>query len=99
MAGLIFKDTKVLSETERIDLNLWKVPMDEHHPEGEKYSINYREFINGNWVERIRIDNKKRQGHHLHFLGKITTYKFRSFQSAVDDMDKMIRKLKEAKKR
>ncbi len=73
MVELIVKKTSIVSETERIDWNLWKVPIDQDHPEGVKYSINYRQFVGGKWLDKIRIDNKKREGHHVHLFGKNNT--------------------------
>ena len=84
----------MLSESERLDLNLWRVPKDNDYPEGLKYSINYRVLRSDEWVEQIRIDNKERQGHHLHLLDKIEPYNFVSFEKAVKDVEKLIQKLK-----
>ncbi len=94
MVELIIKRTIIESETERIDLNLWKVPIDKNYPEGVKYSINYRELVNNKWMDKIRIDNKKREGHHLHFLKQKKPYAFSSFENALQDLKQLIEKSK-----
>ncbi len=94
MAELKVKRTFFLSETERLDLNLWEVPSDKEYPEGKKYSVNYSTFVQGKWIDKIRIDNKKREGHHLHFKGVIKEYSYVSFEKVVKDVNKLIKKLK-----
>ena len=63
---LIIKRIIILSELEKIDINVWQVPKSKERPEGIKYSVNYRILENDEWVSKIRVDNSEGKGHHLH---------------------------------
>lgn len=56
-AEKLISDTIVLSETEVLDIQVWKVPKTRKYPEGIRYSYNYRLFNGKQWLDIIRWDN------------------------------------------
>ncbi len=83
VAKLIVKRIIILSENEKMDINVWQVPKSQNKPEGIKYSVNYRILINDDWVSRIRIDNSEGKGHHLHIDDAEEEFEFVSIEETI----------------
>ena len=83
VSKLVIKRTIILSETEKLDINVWQVPKSQNKPEGIKYSVNYRILTNDEWVSKIRIDNSEGKGHHLHMDNKEEEFELVSIQETI----------------
>ncbi|MBI5224956.1 hypothetical protein HY989_03725 [Candidatus Micrarchaeota archaeon] len=91
---LILDRSYRISENEILDVYYLEVERDSFYPEGMKYAINYRIFRNGKWHVIVRIDNKERQGHHIHFKGNVEKFNFTSFEDAKNKVLKLGDELK-----
>ena len=80
---MITKRTILLSETEIIDIKVWKVPRSKIIPDGIKYSVNYRILRKGEWLSKIRVDNSEGKRHHLHIDEKEEKFDFTSIEETI----------------
>jgi len=66
--SLGFKRIILLSDRERLDVQYIPKINRARHPQGFKYSFNYRVFLKGRWVALLRWDNSH-QGCHIDLHG------------------------------
>ena len=80
------KITLVHSETEETalaELKIWKVPIDDHFPEGMKYSLFLVSLETKNVL--VGFDNHKPKGHHFHHHDSEEVYKYEGVDKLIDD--------------
>lgn len=64
-----------------VEIKIWKVPKNEHFPEGVKYSFF---AVQGGRV-LVGYDNHRPKGHHRHILEKEEAYGFEGFDKLRED--------------
>ncbi|MFH1053743.1 MAG: DUF6516 family protein [Candidatus Woesearchaeota archaeon] len=82
-----------LSDDEYItELRLIKVPKDQNHPEGIRYTLVLIDKKTGKRI--IGFDNFERKGHHIHINNIEFPYEFRGIFKLIQDFYKEVKRVK-----
>ncbi len=97
MVSKILDIKHVIGDIGILQIKILKVPVDEFHPEGIKYSLIFvRKLENGSFDnEFLRYDNYNKEGHHKHIKGNKIKYDFVNVETLVEDFKKDLKKLLE----
>ncbi len=83
-AKLVFREKLTLRSGRLRDAVIWKVPVSDRYPDGEKYRLTLVDPQTGNVL--ILFDNHFPKGHHRHLkTGEEVPYVFESVEKLVDD--------------
>lgn len=69
------------------ELKIWVVPISQDYPDGLKYSMFL--ILKETGKVLVGFDNHKPKGHHFHYQGRESTYKFKDENKLLEDFWKM----------
>lgn len=92
MPDIIFEH-KQIDDGYLVEIKIIKIPKDEYHPEGIKYSLVAIDRKSGKRM--LGFDNHERKWHHMHKLGKESNYDFVDEWKLIEDFMKEYEKIKE----
>ena len=79
------------------ELVVWRVPIDENHPEGVRYRMAF--IPRGYGKPAVLYDNHHPRGHHRHIRGRIESCDFLGIQQLIVDFENDVAKWKQSRGR
>ena len=92
---LIFHRKSMLSDTEMVEIKIWKVPRSDQYPEGISYSMVYLRKTGDKYRRILGFDNREGKGYHKHEKGKEEKLIFISVEELIDRFRRAVEDIRE----